>query len=180
MNLAPMAAGSAYDHCGVSHTLKHFLAPTEVWEDITNESTPEASRPRAAATRLGIHESHCALEGNERTELLAYLWTELLPIFKDGYRRTVTTLAADVPDPHTAPERWRLQRGDRWIGHIGAGVVMVVSPLRERWHVHTAYRPADFRLRDYSCPPTDAASVSLRKRLAVAFAKMHMATRQEF
>ncbi len=177
MKLIPMPDGQPDQHLGVSHTLKHYLAPTEAWEDLALD-LPAHARPRDLAIRLELTEADCELEGEARAELIARRWTDFLNAFRDGYTPTVMRIGEEAAGPDQAPGQWH-EHKDRWLGHIGQGIVVWVSRTKDgRWRLYTAYRPADFKLRDYSCPPVNAASVSIRRQLAVQLATKHVAAKR--
>lgn len=178
MKALSIPAGTPYFHAGVSHALKHYLAASEAWEDIA-DAAPERARPRATAMRLGLTDAVAVVPFPELTQVLASSWAELSDASRAGYAPVVAALLETVPEPGQHGSPWS-RTEDAWIAHIGEGVVAVVMRERDgRWRLLTAYRPFDFKLRDYSCPPVDATSVSIRRRLALAFAAKKLTQRRE-
>jgi hypothetical protein len=174
-----MPNGTPWTHQGVSHTLKHFLAAAEAWEDIS-EGLPDHLRPRATALRLRLNDAIALVDFPERHHVLASLWGALCHALWEGYMPIVAGLLQSMPEPRRGEGPWRQSRSG-WIAHIGDGVVAVVSASlgEPRWQLRTAYRPLDFKLRDYGCPPVDATNVSIRRRLALYVATQKLTQRPE-
>lgn len=165
-------------HLGVSHTLKHYLRASEMWQDVA-EAVPDTAQPRPLALALEVVDSSLDDPAYAR-RLRGEHWTSLRHAHHDGYHPIVAGLAEDLPEPHApgSSRRWVVDRG-RFIAHAGEGVVLTVARERDGWRVWTAYRAADFRLRDYRCPPSDPRNVSLRRKLATATAERRLAIMKE-
>lgn len=170
--------GNPGEHAGISHALKHYLDPREMWEDIAGEVEPHL-RPLAFCERLPPLTPPVWEQWQAPTRELAPLWNSLRPLYRLGYARIVRALAEPLAEPFTPGSPWA--RGDDSHGaHIGQGVVLWVRRAPNGWRMTTAYRPVDFKLREHACPPRDATSVSLRGAIARFQADRHLARwRQE-
>jgi len=164
--------GAPGQDLGYAHTLKHWMNPQEMWEDISGE-VPEHARPKAQWESWTARGVDPVAEARKPGATLTALWSELDPAWQSGYAATVITLAA----PHAEPPGSWVRHGERgrWMLDAGDGVLIVVQTSKDEWALYTAYRAADFRLTDYRCPPRDAASVSLRKTLAKNAARKRVA-----
>lgn len=172
MTPALFARGAPGEDLGYAHTLKHWMNPREMWEDIA-DGVPEHARPRAQWEAWIAHGVDPVVEATAPSAALSALWRELEPAWKEGYAATVLRRAAPLSDPPNG-WLWRVSRG-RWVVHAGAGVLIEVQKSQGIWSLYTAYRAVDFKLRDYRCPPQDAASVSLRMTLAESGARKRIA-----
>lgn len=147
-------------HEGISHTLKHYLNPLEMWEDLAAE-LPEAVRPRPtweALPRVPLAEIPPHPE-------VAARWSALAEVYQNGYTPLVRAQLRPLTAPPSAP--WvRIPGPGRrvWGAHVGEGVLVVLS--KAGGFVLTAYRPQDFALKDYACPPRSPRVVLFRKELA--------------
>lgn len=177
MTLDLLPPGAPGSDLGFAHTLKHWMNPREMWEDVA-EAVPEVSRPRAQWEGWRARGVDPVAEATAPGPALTALWDEVKPAYADGYGACVRALADANPPPPGGDWLWRPKPGV-WVRHAGEGVLLVVRKARGRWEMYTAYRRLDFRLDDYRCPPRDAASVSLRRKLAEGAARRRMAALRE-
>jgi hypothetical protein len=169
----PLPIGAPGSDLGYAHALKHWMNPREMWEDIA-DGVPDEARPRAAWERWSALGVDPVAEAKAPGPTLTARWAEVEPAWSDGYLATICRLLAPLADP---PTGWA-PRPDkaRWAVHPGEGVVVEVQLRRGEWELYTAYRACDFKLPDYRCPPRDAASVSLRRTLALNAARKRVAS----
>ncbi len=162
-----MPAGRPGEHLGISHTICHYLCPREMWQDIADDVAPEL-QPRTVWSEVGH---------DPEAERAVLAWDGLGRVYRDGYGAVL----AHLYQAFATPEEWWSRPHGRanWArqAHVGDGVVMRVWWHRDAWELYTAFRPADFKLSDYGCPPTDAGSVQLRRRMAEVVARGRVATR---
>lgn len=163
MKIILQPPGAPGVHLGVSHTRKHYLRVPEMWDDVA-VSVPDDARPLAVlrlAGGLPDEVTHRDL---------------LLRTYQHGYGAVVKRLAADVEDPDGSPEWVGLPAARQRKGrHVGEGVILVVRRQQDRWRMHTAYRPARFKLKHPERVPRDEQSVDLRRKMASCFAEQRVA-----
>lgn len=176
MRVLPMPEGAPGVHQGISHTIKHYLSPPEMWEDVA-DGVPEAVRPARQSERLERLDPGAWARMPRANADLSAAWGSFAATFREGYWHLVEPLLAAMPAPPAAP--WVRDVKGVWRAHAGDGIVVEVTSRGGEWHLWTALRPSDFVLRDYRCPPRDPRSVSLRRKLAIAFAARKVARTQE-
>lgn len=175
MKPLPLPHGLPGQRLGIAHTLKHWLSPSEMWEDLASD-LPAAVRPRPTWQRLREAGIDPCVEAGAPGPALQDLWNSLQPVHREGYQQTITRLCSTHMEPPHAPW-WHIPERDHWMAHVGDGVLVRVSRNGAGWALWSSFRGLDFRLNDYSCPPQDAASVSLRMKLAVLGAQQRIASR---
>lgn len=154
MQLKLLPEGTLDKHLGISHTIKHWCNPAEMWEDIflapdASVSVPEHCRPYQAWLTLTTHGPNPSY---------------LSQVYHHGYGHTLQLVASTQPAPDHVP--WTKHPNGYQICHIGEGILLGVRRSKQEWRMHTAYRAADFKLKSYHCPPRDPQSVSLRRCIA--------------
>ena len=165
MKLDLLPDGRPTEHLGISHMLRHWCRPREQWEDLLLEPQPPFSAPEAMwPSQLWELLSAAGLEPETGPPWAGLRWESLRSSYRQGYGTVVLSLAASLPLPPQAP--WARHPKGHWMTHAGHGVLLGVKHRRDGHQLHTAYRPADFKLRDYRCPPRDIQNVSLRRRIA--------------
>ncbi len=174
MKLELLEPGGPDEHLGLSHTLKHYLRPQEMWEDICDDVDP-AQRPGAAAGSLPRLTPPAWEQWRDPPASLRGAWAQLEPAYREGYGALILALADALPDPTGDPHACWIRRDFRRTSHAGDGVLLTIRWRAGGWLLHTAYRPMDFRLARHECPPTDSKSVSIRRRLAELAAVRRMA-----
>ena len=182
MKLLLLPPGGPSEHLGLSHTLKHYLRPQEMWEDICDDVEP-AQRPRAVADELPMLSPPVWDQWKTPPAALADAWDRLHPAYEHGYGALILSLAEALPEPSryvacgtcgTPSDPW-VARGSRRVCDAGAGVVLMVNWGRGGWLLYSALRPMDFKLGRHECPPTDQRSVSIRRKLAELATQRRMA-----
>lgn len=159
MNIILQPPGGRGDHLGLSHALKHYLNPSEAWDDIADD-VPEDLRPRAVWKHA---------EGPPDP---AAHYDLLLRTYQRGYGALVKQVASPLAEPPEAPPWCRHPKGNgRWASHAGNGVVLVARRRRDNWHMHTAYRASRFKFTDYARLPAHDSIVELRRKMASCFAE---------
>lgn len=179
MKYTRMPDGHRGEHLGISHTVKHWLAASEMWNDIAGD-VPEALRPRALAIALDATDSRLAArDAAFEHAVLAPHWDGVLrDAWRRGYGAVVERLAEAAPPPDHPS--WKADDDGHAVAHIGEGVLMRLAPTRGGgWRMWTAFRPTDFKIGDYRCPPMDARSVQARRAIAVTVARKRLARLQE-
>ncbi len=151
------------EHLGISHTLKHYLRPEEMWQDLAGE-LEEGVQPLAVWGRLKHLSPRACDQAEEPEPELRSVWNEMDSVWKKGYGALVSRGGASVSPP--APGPWVPQEKGGWMTGLPGGVLLVVRPQGEGWRFITAYRPFNFILKDYDRPPRDARSVEIRRKLA--------------
>ncbi|MFH1468457.1 MAG: hypothetical protein ABIO70_28970 [Pseudomonadota bacterium] len=163
MRLRLLPDGRPGEHLGLSHTLKHYLKPNEMWADLCEDIEPHL-RPLGACERLPALDPPTWEQWQDPPPPLAGAWDQLRPVYRQGYGRLVLELADPLDDPGVG-EGW-VPRKRGFACHAGDGVILEVAAGQEDWRLHSAWRPMDFKLRRHECPPTDARSVSIRRKIA--------------
>ena len=165
MNLILLPDGKPTEHLGISHMLRHWCRPQELWEDLLLPPEPLHTVPSGCRPPI-LWELLAAARQVPEQELpwVGLDWERLRVPYRQGYAAVVTALAVALPPPPQAP--WVRHPKGYWMAHIGAGVLLGVKARRNDNQFHTAYRATDFKLRNYRCPPQDPQSVSLRRRIA--------------
>ncbi|MCC6619919.1 MAG: hypothetical protein IT385_01610 [Deltaproteobacteria bacterium] len=165
MDLIGMPDGApGKGHAGVTHTLKHYLDPAEVWEDLVPEGS--TYRPWDVLDELGPLEPPPWRQWKEPGEALRARWQrDLVPTYRHGYRAVVQSLAQALPTPGSMG--WfRIHRG--WITTTSAGVIVMVSDVHADGsaRLKTAFRPLGYTLKNHRAVPMDARSRELRSVIA--------------
>ncbi len=173
MKLQLLPPGGPDEHLGLSHTLKHYLRPQEMWEDICDDVAAE-HRPRAVVQALPALSPPAWEQWEAPPAELAAQWERLRPAYENGYGALILELAGALDEPSryaacgtsgTPSQAW-IVRGYRRVCDAGDGVLLVVRWGHGGWQLHSAYRPMDFKLSRHECPPSDSRSVSIRRKLA--------------
>lgn len=175
MKVVPLPEGSPRQHQGFSHTLKHYLSPAEMWEDLADD-LPQSVRPQGVVESLGELDTPAWTQQAPAIEpALAQQWRGLRDAYHVGYIGTVAQHAADVPDPSEAPQRWQ-RKYNRATTHLGeSGIVYRVIRRKGAWEMYTAFRVSKYPHPAHWCPPRDAGSVSIRKTISAAWADQLLA-----
>jgi len=173
MKLRLLPPGRPDQHLGLSHTLKHYLKPQEMWADICDQVAPE-HRPRAVAEALPALDPPAWEQWETPPAELRAAWPLLEPAYEHGYAALILELADALPEPsryvvcgtsgHPA-QPW-VVRDYRRACDAGRGVLLMVRWRGGGWQLYSAFRPKDFKLKRHECPPNDSASVSIRRKLA--------------
>jgi hypothetical protein len=173
MALIPWSDGIPGDRAGIAHTLKHWLDPREMWEDIA-DAVDAQLRPRAVLDALALP-SPWDVAYTPTPELIAR-WTTLRAAYRQGYLSVVLAGAA----AHASlPESWTPIDSGRRAAALPGGIFVVIAPSRGEWALATAHRPFDFKLLDPECPPRDAKSVHLRKMMTELAARKKLARKTQ-
>lgn len=178
MNLCSLREGSPGEHKGISHALKHYLSPAEMWADLAVELAEEF-RPEAVVRALGDVGGPPWEQWGERVQpALAAQWIDLKNAYHVGYYGRVKEHAQDVLGPDQSPQSWVRDRG-RLATHLGtSGIVCKVEPTGSGWRMFTAFRPKQFEYSDHACPRRDPDSVSTRRRISARQADRWLAYRR--
>lgn len=160
MNIKPMPNGLKGEHWGISHTLKHYLDPAEVWDDLCDEVRAEL-HPLAVIAALELERWQGRFEMPPPSTHRH--WCALEPVHLEGYMLALARHVIAAPEPPQLP--WRLVRPEHFKAHLGAGVVAVVERRREQWELRTAYRTLRYPFVGLPLP-TDPYSRKNRARAA--------------
>ncbi len=142
MTLVFMPPGRPGDNKGISHTLKHYLAPFELWEDVAQD-VPAPHRP--VATLMGLE-----LEGHEPwnhwgdnvTPREIDAWPLLAATYEHGYKQVIAAYFASGLEHEV--RRTRMDPPVR-IAHLGDGII--IQRYDNGAHLRTAYRSAGVSLQ---------------------------------
>jgi|GEM_PF-2389309 len=174
MKLERMDDGPPGHHRGVGHTLKHYLAPAELWDDL---ATPEGLAPRDVLSALGPLNPAPHRQFKYPGVGLRERWEWLCGVHRDGYFAVVRGSVDPLEAPPLASWRYRPAIGGvrprpaAYIAATDEGVILIVTWVDRAWEMRTAFRPSyDFGARVL---PSDAKS--LKRRLSQA---KHAARRQ--
>ena len=171
MNLQPLPPGKPGSDLGVAHMLKHWCSPHEMWEDIAHD-IPAELRPGAPAERFdALSPTPLWEQASAPSPELREHWRMLIQAYEQGYFACVSALVSDLPDPPSRRFMPDPSRPGVLVTHAGEGVLLYTR----RGMLYTAYRPVDFKLTSHACPPRDARSVSLRRKMAPVFARKKLA-----
>lgn len=170
MSVVPWPNGVPGERLGIAHTVKHWLDPREMWEDVAEPADDDA-RPRHVLRTLDV--PHPWEQAYSPSPILASRWSELGVIYRTGY---LTVLLDSLARHAELPERWARIAAGRRAAATTDGIYVEVRPARDgRWQLYTAYRPADFKLVNPECPPRDPTSVQLRRGIATLQARRKLA-----
>lgn len=144
MKLERMEDGPPNHHRGVGHTLKHYLAPAELWDDL---ATPAGLAPREVMAALGALSPPPHRQFKYPGAALRERWEWLCGVHREGYFAVASASVASVKAPPQAPWKWRAPIGGRrpkpagYIIGSDDGVIIVVSKVAGKWEMRTAFRP---------------------------------------
>jgi len=162
MDLIGLPDGQPGQHLGVSHMLKHYLSPAEVWEDLVPEGAPH--RPWAVLDWLGPLDPRASAQHRTPGDSLRTIWHAwLVPIFRHGYLAVAKQLAEPLPALGAAP--WRPADG-AFVTFTSEGVVLIVARVQDSAKLLTAFRPLGYTLKDHHSVPMSAQSRDLRSVIA--------------
>jgi len=172
MSLRLLPDGRPGEDLGIGHTLKHYLSPTEMWEDVAQDVALHL-RPRAVADAWsGVRLWEVA---QDPSAPVRDGWERLRAVYRDGYGALVQEAMTRLGEPTTGETSWvRLGRQWRGLDEVQALQLWVVRS-GDGWRMYTAFRPAMYPYRDHACPPRDAKSVSLRKKISLCKARQQHA-----
>lgn len=166
MDLTPFHPGRPGQDLGIAHTLKHWLHPAELWDDLAAD-VPESARPRQVRadlpqTLIPVWEAPTAPDSTIRGR-----WDQLEAVYRDGYCAVVLLIAKGLEDPKEAPQRWSLAGKSRLPTYVDddRGVILRVRERQGQWELYTAFRPQIAQFTKLYCPPLDAGNVLARKML---------------
>jgi hypothetical protein len=134
--------GAPGKHLGISHAIKHYLNPAELWDDLADDIDANL-RPMNVLRELKIpeppplHEKHL-----EPCAAMRAAWSKFGLVFSQAYGRIVSQYCDQMP-PY-AWKKWRpLDRlGIRHAAHLGSGILVVVSRSARHDVLRTAFRPS--------------------------------------
>jgi hypothetical protein len=137
MTLVFMPPGNPGDNKGVSHTLKHYLAPDEVWEDVA-QNIPTPYRPVATLMALEL-QGHPSWNhwGRNVTPHEVDAWPLLSSTYEHGYKQVIAEYFASGLEHEV--RRARMNPPVR-IAHLGDGII--IHRYDNGPHLRTAYRSA--------------------------------------
>ena len=159
--------GAPGEHLGVSHMLKHYLSPSEVWEDFVTADAP--NRPWVLLDEFDKIEPPLWRQWESPSERVRELWDRVwVPAYRHGYLAVVRSLAAELPASTIAP--WRSCPGGS-VCATPAGVVLIVNRARPIPVLRTAFRPLGVTIKSHRAVPMDATSKSHRAKMARSNAK---------
>jgi hypothetical protein len=170
--------GHPGEHLGISHTLKHYLDPREMWEDLAGDLEERLRPSRVAARLFALSAEPWRLHAEEGRELEG-VWNSLRVVYRKGYAGILLALAEELPEPMSAGSPWVSDKKGAWLAHLDDGVVLRVRWGRYGWRMETAFRPVDFKLTSHACPPRDARNVAIRRAMARHQAERHLARFRE-
>jgi len=173
MKIRLLPNGRPDEHLGLSHTLKHYLRPQEMWVDICDEVEPD-HQPMSVAEALPNHTPPAWEQWKNPPAELRAAWAQLEPAYEHGYGALITRLADALPEPSRwvgsgddgSPGQPWVVRDYRRACHAGEGVLLMVRWRAGGWQLYTALRPKDFKLKRHECPPADQRNVTIRRKLA--------------
>ena len=156
MSLRLLPDGRPGEDLGIGHTLKHYLSPTEMWEDVAQDVALHL-RPRAVADAWsGVRLWEVA---QDPSAPVRDGWERLRAVYRDGYGALVQEAMTRLGEP---TERLRLARlqDDRLV------------PLCQAWLADADWFDSDIQVRKRDLPePTleqqkliDSAEVDMPDR----------------
>jgi hypothetical protein len=154
--------GAPGEHQGISHTIKHYLRPSEAWEDVCENVAP-AHRPAAVCDRLAPLSSAPWRLFGASSVALAEVWPELHETYRQGYGQILTALAQPLEEPRRGGV-WVVHEG-KFACHPGCGVILKIERPVENG-MNTAYRAVDFPFNAHECPRRDERYVVERRKEA--------------
>ena len=178
MKVVRLPEGKPGQHLGISHAVKHYLSPSEMWEDLAAD-LPESVRPAAVIEALG-DAGQLVWEqwGGDVQPALAARWDDLKNAYHVGYIALVTEQSAEARGPDQAPSEWVRDDTGRTTALGDSGILYKVRQRAAGWEMYTAFRPYRFPYSAHWCPPRDAANVSIRRRISAWRAHQWLAYRR--
>lgn len=173
MSVIPWPDGIPGDRAGIAHTVKHWLDPREMWDDIA-DAVDDPLRPRAVLEALDVPAPWEVAYAP--TAALIARWTTLRAPYRQGY---LSVVLAGVAAHATPPQSWTPIDSGRRAAALAGGIFVVIAPSRGEWALATAHRPIDFKLKDPDCPPRDAKSVHLRTMMTELAARKKLARKTQ-
>jgi hypothetical protein len=135
MTFHPQSPGEPGEHLGISHTLKHYLAPKEMWQDVAHVVSSEF-RPVEFLARHFPEGTPWMHWGQKVTDAEKAKWRELESAFRDGYLHVVTEYAKTLPELSVR----FVAHGQRILMlHLGDGILLQLYD-RAQPRVRTAFR----------------------------------------
>ena len=176
MKIRLLPDGRPGQHLGISHTLKHYLDPREMWQDIAGDIAP-AQQPLQILAKLPPlstppHEQHRTPE-----PALSSSWEPLRSVYRRGYGLLITQGLDRMPAPDVEPSQW-VRHDQRCSTALPGGVIVSLIRRGDTWNLYTSFRNVNFRLLRYDCPPRDAENVSRRRALAEIQARRWLALKR--
>lgn len=142
--------GAPGKHLGISHAIKHYLNPAELWDDLA-EDIDANLRPMNVLRELKIpeppplHEKHL-----EPCAAMRAAWSKFGLVFSQAYGKIISQYCNQMP-PYGWGKWKRIDPGKiSHVGHIGAGVVAIIGWQGRHDLLKTAYRPYHYK---FSLPP---------------------------
>jgi len=134
--------GEPGTHKGISHAIKHYLNPAELWDDLADDIDPYL-RPQSLLRDLKIptppatHEKY-----REPCDAMRAAWPKFGLVFLQAYGRIVSQYCDQMP-----PYEWKKWRaldrlGIRHAAHLGSGILVIVSRSPHHEVLRTAFRPS--------------------------------------
>lgn len=162
MNLFLLPHGRPGQHLGVSHTVKHWLHPAELWDDLA-DGCPDSVRPRAVRAAYPSLDP-LTWDPEHPPPEVARRWSELGRVYAEGYGRVLLRLAELLSPPPAAPGAWVRQGRLRSTVEAHTGVILRVRKAAAGWDLHSAFRTKVYQFAHID-PPRAPDHVSLRRRL---------------
>lgn len=165
MELLPLPDGRPGQHLGISHTLKHYLDPSEVWEDLAPDDL--MYRPWSVLDGLAHVEPAVWKQWPAPGPVVSGLWSsELKSIYRHGYFATLLALTRDLSPP--GDRLWtRSARGHEvYLRLTPEGVILIVGKEAAGAGLRTAFRPLGFPRKTHVDVAMDPASRERRANLA--------------
>ena len=160
MDLIGLPDGRPGEHAGISHTLKHYLAIAEVWEDLVSEDIQP--RPWSILDTLDHLEPHPSSQWRDPGPEIRHRWSDLSNAHRAGYLAVISRVAASLPPL----ESWRpLERGV-FITSNDQGLVFIVKQTTRGIALKTAFRSLGMTQKHHRSVPLDARNRDLRAVLA--------------
>jgi hypothetical protein len=198
--LKPMAPGRPGQHLGVSHLIKHWLAPAEYFSDLALEVLPEkvAVHPASLADMLAAagETSPHTRPAREPGPAIAACWNTLAQAQAEGYDAVVQacfdgffdgTLSASGPVVRHGRQRPAGSGAARVGLALPGGIIVIGDVVRPPAHhplagtsdafalaVRTAFRPKLGGRTDHRHTPNDAGSRAQRRALAELLAQRNL------
>ena len=101
-------------------------------------------------------------------------WSALEVVHLEGYMRALGGRALEAQEPPQLP--WLPLSPERFVAHLGAGVVAFVVWWQQQWELRSAYRTLRYRFTGLPLP-TDPYSRKNRARAAEARAVKRLVSR---
>jgi hypothetical protein len=137
----PQDPGQPGEHLGISHTLKHYLNPSELWQDVA-QAVEEPLRPIQFLEAHYRHDTPWDRWGNQANDRDVQLWETLSDLYFRGYQQVINDYCAAPPDGTVV--RRSENRMIRTF-HLGDGILLEVFDGRP-WRMRTAHRTTGVEL----------------------------------